>query len=236
MDNAHGGPLAVALQDLQHIFGDRLHAFVAYGEPGATPAPSLALVSTISADDLNRCAARASSWHRAGCATPLMLTRDEFAGSLDAFPIEYGEIIDTHRVLFGADPFTGLAIRVEDLRRACEVQVKSHLVHLRENFLECGGRPAAVAALVTDSAPPFAQLLRRIARLDGVPVNTSVELVAYASSRTRLDGRLVGDLLALAKTGGASGVDGMKLYPDYLAAVEALWRFVDRWKVTAAGQ
>ncbi len=54
MDNAHGGPLAVALQDLQHIFGDRLHAFVAYGEPGETPAPSLALVSSISADDLDR--------------------------------------------------------------------------------------------------------------------------------------------------------------------------------------
>jgi hypothetical protein len=236
MDNAHGGPLAVALQDLQHIFGERLHALVAYGEPGATPAPSLALVSAISADDLNRCAARVSAWHRAGCATPLMLTRNEFGGSLDAFPIEYGEIIDTHRVIFGADPFTGLAIHVEDLRRACEVQIKSHLVHLRENYLECGGRPAEVAAFVTDSAPSFAQLLRRIARLDGVPVNTSAELIAYASSRTRLDARLVGDLLALAKTGGAAGVDGMKLYPDYLAAVEALWRFVDRWRATAAGQ
>jgi hypothetical protein len=63
-----------------------------------------------------------------------------------------------------------------------------------------------------------------------VPVNTNVELIAYASSRTKLDGRLVGDLLALAKTGGASGVDGMKLYPDYLAAVESLWRFVDGWR------
>ena len=234
MDNAHDGPLAVALQDLQHIFGERLHALVAYGEPGATPAPSLALVSAISADDLNRCAARVSTWHRAGCATPLMLTRDEFGGSLDAFPIEYGEILDTHRVLFGADPFTGLAIHVEDLRRACEVQVKSHLVHLRENYLECGGRPGVVAALVADSAPSFAQLLRRIARLDGVPVNTSAELITYASSRTRLDARLVGDLLALAKTGGAAGVDGLKLYPDYLAAVENLWRFVDKWR--AAGQ
>ena len=131
MDNAHGGPLAVALQDLQHIFGERLHAFVAYGEPSATPAPSLALVSSISAEDLDRCAARISSWHRAGCATPLMLTRDEFAGSLDAFPIEYGEIIDTHRLLFGVDPFTGLAIRVEDparLRIAGEGPP-----HLREN-------------------------------------------------------------------------------------------------------
>ena len=236
MHNAHGGALAAALHDLQDIFGERLQAFVGYGEPDAAPALSLALVHAITADDLNRCAARVASWHRAGCATPLMLTRDEFAGSLDAFPIEYGEILDTHRVLAGANPFTGLEIRDEDLRRACEVQVKSHLVHLRENYLECGGRPAEVAAFVADSAPSFALLLRRLARLDDVTISTNAELVAFGSSRIRLDARLVGDLLALAKNRGASGVDAMRLFPDYLAAVEAVWRFVDTWRAGATGR
>jgi hypothetical protein len=224
------GPLAAVLHDLHDIFGERLRAFVAYGDAHATPAASLALIHTIGADDLNRCAARIPSWHRAGCATPLLLTHDEFAGSLDAFPIEYGEILDAHHVLFGTNPFAGLAIHDQDLRHACEVQVKSHLVHLRENYLECGGKPADVAALVADSAPSFALLLRRLARLDGAPATTNAELVTFASSRIRLDARLVGDLLALAKTRGASGVDAMRLYPDYLAAVEALWRFVDQWK------
>src|SRR6188768_1636970 len=153
MATSHGGALAVALQDLQHIFGERLQAMVAYGQPGADPAPSLALVRAITAADLDDCASRVASWHRAGSATPLLLTSEEFAGSLDAFPVEYGEIIETHHLLFGVDPFAGLSIRTDDLRRACEVQVKSHLLHLREDFVECGGRPAAVAALVTDSAP-----------------------------------------------------------------------------------
>ena len=235
MNNAHGGPLAVALRDLHTIFGERLHAFVAYGDHDAAPAPSLALVSSMTADDLAACAARTSAWHRAGCATPLLLTRDEFAASLDAFPIEYGEIIDTHRPVFGASPFAGLTIRGDDLRRACEVQAKSHLLHLREDFLECGGRPSDVADLVAASAPAFALLLRRLARLDGVPVATAQELTAFAASRPNLDARVVGDVLALARNRSASGVDPAKLYPSYLAAVEALWRFVDRWKV-AAGQ
>ena len=80
-------------------------------QPGASPAPCLALVRSITAGDLDECAARVASWHRAGCATPLLLTKDEFAGSLDAFPIEYGEILETHRLVFGVDPFTGLTIR-----------------------------------------------------------------------------------------------------------------------------
>jgi hypothetical protein len=234
MATSHGGSLAAALQDLQHIFGARLHAMVAYGRPDAQPASSLALVESITAEDLDRCAAHAAAWHRAGCATPLLLTREEFAGSLDAFPIEYGEIIATHRVLFGASPFTGLTIRAEDVRRECETLVKSHLVHLRENYIESRGRQDDIRALVHDAAPGFVMMLRRLAHLDGVPGDTDAELSAYAVKRPGLDARLVGDVLALARQQGASGVDAMRLYPAYLAAVSQLWVFIDRWK--AAGQ
>jgi len=230
MDTSHGGPLAVALKDLQHIFGERLKAFAAYGQPGASPAPSLALVHTITADDLTACAARANAWHRAGCATPLLLTAAEFTGSLDAFPIEYGELLDTHRVLFGVDLFAGLAIRPEDLRRACEVQVKSHLLHLREDYLECAARPSDVSALVAESAAPFALLLRRLARLDGFEPSSNADLGKYASGRPGLDARVVGDVLALAGNREATGVDAMRLYPAYVAAVEQLWHFIDRWR------
>jgi hypothetical protein len=230
MATSHGGPLAVALHDLQHIFGERLHAVVAYGDPETQPARCLALVEALTSDDLDRCAAHAAAWHRAGCATPLLLTRDEFAGSLDAFPIEYGEILATHRLIFGANPFSGMTIRTEDLRREIETQVKSHLVHLRENYIESRGRQSDIRALVQDAAPAFLVLLRRLARLDGFPANTAADLSAYAEQRPGLDARVVGDVLALAKEPEGSGVDAMRLYPAYLAAVERLWRFIDRWK------
>jgi hypothetical protein len=233
MDTAHGGPYAVVLHDLQHIFGARLQALVAYGDAHAAAAASLALVRDITADDLAACAGRASAWHRTGCATPLLLTREEFAGSLDAFPLEYGEILDTHRVIHGDDPFHGLTIRDEDVRRACEVQVKSLLLHLREDFIESHGRPSEAAALVAESAPAFAQLLRRLARLDAVTAATSQDLTSYAAGRIKLDGRVVGDVLAVARSTSAAGVDPARLFPDYLDAVEALWQFVDRWKATA---
>lgn len=231
MDSQHGGPLAATLHDLQHIFGDRLQAFVAYGHADEAPAPSVALVRTLTHDDLAACAARAAAWHRAGSATPLLLTRDEFAGSLDAFPVEYGEIIDTHRPIFGVDPFAGLSIRADDLRRACEVQIKSHLLHLREDFVECGGRPAAVSALVSDSAPGFALLLRRLARLDGHAAATPVDLGVYAALRPKLDPRVVGDVLALSSGASAAGVDPARLFPAYLTALERLSQFIDTWKL-----
>ena len=230
MATSHGGPLAVALRDLQHIFGERLHALVAYGDADAQPARCLALVQAITSEDLDRCAAHAASWHHAGCATPLLLTKAEFAGSLDSFPIEYGEILATHRLVHGVNPFDGLTIRTEDLRREIETHVKSHLVHLRENYIESRGRQSDIRALMHEAAPAFAVLLRRLARLDGFPADTASDLGTYAAQRPGLDARVVGDVLALAKEPEGSGVDAVRLYPTYLAAIEKLWRFIDRWK------
>jgi hypothetical protein len=229
MATSDGGPLAAALQDLQNIFGDRLLAVVAYGQPGSSPAPSLVMARAITADDLDRCALKAAAWERAGCATPLLLTPDEFAGSLDAFPIEYGEILETRRLLYGADPFVGLSIKTEDLRRECETLVKSHLLHLRENYIECRGRQGDITALVAAGAPGFAIILRRLARLDGFPADNISDLSSYAVKRPRLDPRTVGDILAIASQ-QSSGVDAVRLYPAYLTSVEALWRFIDGWR------
>lgn len=220
----------VVAEDLRRIFADDLEAVVAYGWRQQPLVPSLALVRRLTLDDLTACAARTAAWHHAGAATPLVLTRDDFARSLDAFPIEYGEILASHDVVFGADPFDGLAIRPDDLRRACEVQAKSHLLHLREDYLEAGAHPRAVESLVLESAPGFATLLRHLARLDGAPSDASADIVRFAAARLGLDARVVADLLSLADAERLTAGDPVKLFPPYLSAVERVCTFVDQWR------
>ncbi|MDH4064452.1 MAG: hypothetical protein OEW19_08625 [Acidobacteriota bacterium] len=224
------GRLDLVVADLRRVFADRLEAVVAYGRPAPEWSHSLALVASLTMDDLTALAAVAPGWHHTGAATPLVLPRLEFARSLDAFPVEYGEIIDTHAVLFGEDPFAGVSIDRQDLRRAVEVQAASHLLHLRENYVESGGRPSAVGALVRDSAPAFAQLLRRMAHLDNAPADSAAALSHWAAARIGLDARVVGDMLALASD-GLPAVDATRLFPDYLQAVTALRHFIDQWSV-----
>ena len=133
--------------ELSTIFGSRLRSVVAYGAhlDGQTDGPltCLALVDSLAMSDLDGCAARAGSWHRARIATPLILPVDEFRQSLDAFPLEYGEILRAHHTVFGDDILKGVSIAPADLRRACEAQVKSHLLHLREEYMEAGNDPRA---------------------------------------------------------------------------------------------
>lgn len=224
------------IADLHNIFGDRLRSVVAYGahlEGTNAPLACLALVDSLNVNDLEACAAATGHWRRGGLATPLILTETEFRSSLDAFPLEYGEIVRAHVRVYGADPFDGVTIARDDARRACETQVKSHLLHLREGFLEAGGRPTEVAALVTRSAAPFTALLRQVAWLNGAAVSGQVEAAREGAREAGLDEGLVSELVALVERSPVPTADPARLFARYLAAVEQLAHAVDAWRFDA---
>ncbi len=220
--------------DLEGIFGTRLLSVVAYGPrlDGSAGAPlsTLALVSSLEVGDLDACARFTSTWRRLGIATPLIVPRKEFDASLDVFPLEYGEIIRAHARVFGADPFVGVAIAKSDLRRACETQIKSHLVHLRAGYVETGGRLGAIADLVKRAAPSFAALLRNVARLHDVETVDRMNATRQGARAAGLSDDTANVLLALERPAALPTADPARLFPDYLAAVEQVARAVDTWR------
>ena len=230
---SHAGATQVAA-DLRTVFGDRLLSVVAYGPhlEGHTEAPltCLALVTALTLDDLQACARFVPQWSRARATTPLILPDDEFRESLDAFPLEYGEIIRSHERIFGPDPFAGVTTSTEDLRRACETQVKSHLVHLRQGFLEAGGKPSNIAELVAASASAFAALLRNVARLNGVNSSDRMQTTREGARRAGLPEGIVSEILALEHAATIPTGDPARLFPEYLATVEQLARAVNTWR------
>jgi hypothetical protein len=222
---------ATLMEDLKNVFGERLISVLAYGArvdgDAEAPLSCMVLVTAFDITDLGACARRADQWKRRDLAIPLILCEAELHRSLDAFPLEYCEIMRAHELVFGSDPFERLVIGQEDLRRACETQVKSHLVHLREGFIEAGGRPSEVATLVQASAPAFAALLRSVARLNGVRARSRAETTREGARAARLPEEIVDRLLALEQHEAVPAVDPARLFPDYLASVEQLARDVD---------
>jgi hypothetical protein len=209
---------AALVADLQRIFGTRLQSLVAYRGLDDEPddVHTMALVERLSFQDLAACVPLVPGWRRSGCAVPLLLTRDEFVRTLDVFPIEYGRIIAAHEVLVGENPFAGMQVSEGDLRRAIELQAKSHLIHLREGFLESGGQPAAVARLIGSSVDPLRGLVGHLERLD-----------PGAAARAGLTPELMREI---ASAGESTIADPSALLVRYVAAVESLWQQVDRWR------
>jgi hypothetical protein len=114
--------------------------------------------------------------------------------------------------VWGESPFGGLQVDPADMRRACEVQARSHLLHLREGYIETQGRSDALAHLIARSAAPLSALLRNVARLSGTHMTDGV----------------------LAEVAGLYGKElssdtARRLFPEYLSAIEYLTNEIDRW-------
>jgi len=225
MDDASSA-LQTLERDLREIFGGRLQSLVHYGahahkaashhrhghhgahEPALVHA--LAVVDTLTADDLRKCARRITSWHDTGLATPLMLPAAELNRSLDVFPFELSAILADHVVVAGKTPFDGLRVEPADLRWACEIQARSHLLHLREGYVETRGRDDALAVLIVRSAPAWASLLENMARLENRPAD-------------------VDEVSQLVGVKEISNEEAVKIFPAYLDAVVQLTKHVDTW-------
>jgi hypothetical protein len=235
--------------DLESVVGPRLRALVVYeahGIAGDMPGSSeatrdaeirhedlvhtLAIVDDLGVDDLTRLAALAPSWERQQLAVPLLLAPRDLARSLDSFPLEFAQILARHVLVFGEDPFLGLQVERQDLRRACETQARSHLVHLREGYLQTGGDARAVADLVAASAAPLRALLVNIARLHGVHPRTPDELVHFLEERLALPGEGLRPVVRMGSRGETlQGPQIADVFPRYFNAVERLARLVDEW-------
>jgi hypothetical protein len=215
MSTADGPSVA---EDLRTLFGPRLRSVVEYdGGHNRTGTHTLAIVEGFTLDDLHAAAARVPAWHAANVATPLILAAHEFETALDAFPLEFSAILARHRVLVGPDPFTSLSVDAADLRRACELQARSHLLHLRQGYLETGGRADAVASLIARSAPAFRALLESLERLEGSKPGVATGIAA--------------DVAALAGVQELSKAEAERIFPAYVDAVDRLVKYVDGWSV-----
>jgi hypothetical protein len=222
-------------RDLDQVFGPRLRSLVAYpGHHADGSVHSLALVDSLAFRDLVSCMPFTQSWRHRGAAVPLLLGTDELQRTIDVFPLEYAGIIADYAVVRGADPFRGVAIDTEDLRRACEAQAKSHLIHLRESFLETHAETTRVTRVITASAAPLRTLLINIARLpEGGPHTaapvTDDDLARMAEHRMGVPAAIVREVLATSGQGASSVTDPSHLLAGYIDAAKKIWEYVDRW-------
>jgi hypothetical protein len=230
-------------RDLRGIFGSRLQSLVIYGaherggsrshghQPHGNHAATrtLAVIEAMTLDDLRATARQVERWHDAGLATPLVLESREFERSLDAFPLEFGAIIAAHVVVAGNDPFAALSVDPADVRRACEVQARSHLLHLREGFLETRGRSDALSVLIAESAPAFSALVASLAWLDGLAGGDPAAAARHVERKVGLPDGPIAKVVTLVHTRDLSSADAEGLFAPYFDAVEKIVAYVDGW-------
>lgn len=213
--------------DLARVLDTRLVAVVAY-----SPTRAAAFVQRVTADDLQGLAPLVDRWHREALETPLLLTPDEFRRSLDAFPLEYEAMLDRHVVIAGTPPFADLHPTDVDLRRACEVQAQSFLIHLRQGWLHAADHHDEQETMLIQSAAPLRALLMNVARLEGAHPDSDDDLVTFGERHIGLPAETLRGVLLLEQNPDQVAVllEAPEFMNAYLLTAETLWAFVDKWR------
>jgi hypothetical protein len=160
--------------------------------------------------------------------SPIFLTEGYLKDSSDVFPIELLDMRDNHRILYGTDPLTELAIDSRNLRFQCEHELRGKLIQLNRLYLR--NRGGALKAALFRSFTSVAHVLRSVLRLKGISMVDSKEDVV------RETGRLFGietssmKKILMAKNGKfrLSGKEAEGLFLDFADKLERIVAAVDK--------
>ena len=179
---------------LRAAFGTELHAVVLYGSAAAgehLPKKSdynvLVLVDSLDANRLVAASAAIKAWSDAGNPAPLTLTTREWQGSADIFSMEYADILERHKVLFG-DFITNVRVDPAHLRLQLEHEAMGTLLQLRRAAFAAGNDAKAQLKLLEESASTVMVVFRAVLRLRGeIPPTDNVELADKVASIAGMD-------------------------------------------------
>ena len=178
------------VKQLQLAYADGLRSVVLFGSAVAGEHTKksdynvLVVVDALPLERLRAVAAVAQAWADDGNPPPMTFTTTEWRSSADIFPMEYADILERHRVLFGEDPLVGISVKPSDLRLEVEQQTMGKLLHLRQATMGAGGDRKLQLELLEKSLSTLMVIFRGISRLQGdVPSSDYEELTKSLAAR-----------------------------------------------------
>lgn len=128
---------------------------------------TLIVLNSITPDDLRAAEPITNWWTSEGNPPPLLLSQEEVEHSTDCFAIEFHDIKQTHRILFGKDVVSALQVDNSFYRAQVERELRVKLLRLRTKASAAFSDREALARLLADSVSTFCVLFRHALILHG---------------------------------------------------------------------
>jgi predicted nucleotidyltransferase len=168
-------------------------------------------------------------WRSLGNPPPLLLSEEEVRTSTDCFPIEFHDMQERRRVLFGKDLIQNLVVEKAFYRAQVEMELRKKLLRLRQMAADVLSNPPALLRLMIDSVPNFLVLARHALLVSGLPSGWRKREIVRHLPDIGADGMPFDTLLDLRdQTKLAGDVDPEVLFGSYLKQIEALVSHVDK--------
>ncbi len=168
-------------------------------------------------------------WREQGNPAPLLLTSHEVETSTDCFPIEFQDIREHHRILYGPNLVESLEIDRSFYRAQVECQLRTKLLRLRQKGGGMLSDKDALRALLLDSLSTFCVLFRHALLLSGAPAPAKKrEIVEAAGARFGIETEPLLTLLGQREgTLKPKEIEPEPLFSRYIIQIEKVIDAVD---------
>lgn len=223
------------VRQLQLAYGDGLRSVLLFGSAVAGEHTKrsdynvLVVVDALPLEKLRAVAAVSKAWAEDGNPPPMTFTLREWQSSADIFPMEYADILESHRVLYGEDPLAGIKVNASDLRLEVEQQTMGKLLRLRQATMGAGGDRRLQLELLEKSLSTLMVIFRGVSRLQGdVPSHDYEELTRTLAGRAGFSAEpFVKVIRHVRGTEKISRDQAESILEAYLAAMERLVSYLN---------
>ena len=225
------------VEKLKDAHGKRLRSVLLYGS-GATgeihgahsDLNILCVLDAVTTKELSSAEPVFQWWREKGNPAPLLLSSEEVRTSTDCFAIEFHDIVERRKVLFGDDVTHTLVVDDRFYRAQVEHELRAKQLRLRQKAVGVLADRDLLLRLMTDSVSTFCVLGRHGLRLGGFDAPwTKSSIVTSLRESFAIEGHSFDTLLSL-RQGNTRPRDvvPLELFEKYLEDIAALVAAVDK--------
>lgn len=167
-------------------------------------------------------------WRDKGHPAPLLMSEEEAHNSADSFPIEFRDMKDHRKVLFGLDLIADVHVDNKLHRVQVEHELRAKLIRLRQQGAQVLSDPRKLLGLCVDSVGTFCVLARHAMLVAGQDAKHDRRaLVKQLGSVLQMDVEPFVKLLDIREDKSGDPGDPGELFASYLDCIRRLVEFVD---------
>jgi hypothetical protein len=240
---AHEKLISEFVEKMRAATGANLVSVILYGSgaegefhPEYSDLNLLCVLRDASFASLNKIADVVEWWRGNKHHPPLVLTQADLKTSADVFSIEFVDMKQRHRVLYGEDVLSSLNVPMSLHRSQLEYELREKLFLLRQHLVVAGSDEKQLWEVMLNSLSSFTTLFRHVLLEMGESGRKhSREAVGDLSHRMNFDPSPFVQIMDVrAKTTDRKQLRTVEVASKYLAAIEQVTAAVDTMQSSGA--
>lgn len=221
---------------LKTVYGENLASVILYGssadgdfQKGYSDHNVIIILRNLAPVEIAKSNTTIKKWAKAGNPLPLFFTTQIINEAADVFPIEFYDIKERHKVLYGSDPFINIKIDLKNLRHQCEHELRSKLLNLRPRLALFADKPRELINLIIGSSSSFFAIFGGVLQLTGIKPESSKRAIAEQLAKVADMNPSIFIEIVDVREGARiwRKEEAIEKFESYLTSIEGVVKYVD---------